>query len=243
MQSVIRWAAVATLTMITAVVFAAGHEGSKGHKKVAANWIKASCGELAPFIAYVEKHMADDGVFIPARYVGFGFQLDSDPEDEMRVVMVTPGTPASKVLKQGDVFVSVNGVPSTFENRDKMTFRGKPGEPVPAVILRDGKEMEIEVNRGVIEAVNSKERALQGLRLADAEDWPSDSCKVVEVVSEGTVVYVHTKWTDTESDTGYEFKQQDIMRFEFNEAGQVSKLWGLGESRFVLEQLGYTISR
>jgi len=243
MQTVIRWAAAATFAMTATAIFAAHHEGPKDQKEVAADWIKSSCGELAPFISYVEKHMADDGVFMPARYVGFGFQLDNNPEDEMRVVMVTPDTPASKVLQQGDVFVSVNGVPSTFENRDKMTFRGKPGEPVPAVILRDGKEMEIEVNRGVIEAVNDKERALMGLGLADADDWPADSCSVVEVVAEGKVVYVHSESSYTESETGYKFKQRDVQRFEFNEAGQVSKLWGLGEGRFVLEQLGYTISR
>jgi hypothetical protein len=243
MQTVIRWAAAATLAMITSTVFAGHHEGPEGHKKVAADWMKAACGELAPFVSYIEKHMADDGVFMPARYVGFGFQLDSNPDDEMRVVMVTPDTPASKVLKEGDVFVSVNGVPSNFENRDKMTFRGKPGEPVPAVVLRDGKEMEIEVNRGVIEAVNSKARVLEGLKLADAEDWPADSCSVVEVVAEGNVVYVHREWSDTESETGYKFKQRDITRFEFNEAGKVSQLWGLGESRFVLEQLGFTITR
>ena len=237
MKFLIRWTAVATLAMISASAFADGHKG------IASGWMKAGCGELDQFIAYIDKHMADDGVFVPPRYVGFGFQLDSDPEDEMRVEMVTPGTPASKVLKPGDVFVSVNGVPSTYENRDKMTFRGKPGEPVPAVIVRDGKEMEIEVNRGVIAAVNSKERALQGLKLADADDWPADSCSVIEVVAEGNVVYVHREWSDTESDTGYKFKQKDITRFEFNEDGQVAKLWGLGESRFVLEQLGYTISR
>jgi hypothetical protein len=243
MQTVIRWATAVTLAMTATTVFAANHEGLKDNKEVAADWMKSACGELAPFIAYIEKHMADDGVFMPARYVGFGFQLDSDPEDEMRVVMVTPDTPASKVLQQGDVFVSVNGVPSTFENRDKMTFRGKPGEPVPAVILRDGKEMEIEVNRGVIEAVNDKERVLMGLGIADADDWPSDSCSVVEVVAEGNVVYVHSESSDTESETGYKFKQRGVTRFEFNDAGQVSKVWGLGEDRFVLEQLGYTISR
>ncbi|MBT8091466.1 MAG: PDZ domain-containing protein [Gammaproteobacteria bacterium] len=243
MQTIIRWAAVATLAMTATAVFAGHHEGPKDQKEIAANWVKSSCGELAPFIAYVEKHMADDGEFMPARYVGFGFQLDSDPEDEMRVVMVTPDTPASKVLQEGDVFVSVNGVPANFENRDKMTFRGKPGEPVPAVILRDGKEMEIEVNRGVIEAVNDKERALMGLKVADADDWPSDSCSVVEVVAEGNVVYVHLEQSDTEAETGYKFKQRNVTRFEFNEAGQVSQLWGLGEDRFVLEQLGYTISR
>jgi len=243
MQTFIRWAAAATLAIISAGVFAAGHEGSNGHKEVAAGWFNASCGELDQFIAYVEKHMADDGVSIPARYVGFGFQLDSNPEDEMRVEMVTPGTPASKVLQKGDVFVSVNGVASTYENRDKMTFRGKPGEPVPAVILRDGEEMEIEVNRGVIEAVNNKERLLKILSIADADDWPSDSCSMVELVAEGNVVYAYGKWSETEAETGYKFKGKGITRFEFNEAGQVSKVWGLGESRFVLEQLGYTISR
>ena len=169
MKTVIRWAAVATIALTATAVFAGDHHGPKDHKKVAKGWVKSSCGELAPFIAYVEKHMADDGKFKPARYVGLGFQLDSDPEDEMRVEMVTPDTPASKVLKEGDVFVSVNGVPATYENRDKMTFRGKPGEPVPAVILRDGKEMKIEVNRGVIAAVSDKERSLKGLRLADAD--------------------------------------------------------------------------
>jgi hypothetical protein len=231
MQTFIRWVAAATLAMISAGVFAAGHEGSDGHKEVAAGWFNASCGELDQFRAYIEKHMADDGVFIPARYVGLGFQLDSNPEDEMRVEMVTPGTPASKVLKKGDVFVSVNGVP------------GKPGEPVPAVILRDGNEMEIEVKRGVIEAVNNKERVLKGLSIADADNWPTDSCSLVEVVAEGNVVYLHGKSSDTESETGYKFKGQGISRFEFNEAGQVSKVWGLSESRFVLEQLGYTITR
>jgi hypothetical protein len=215
MQTFIRWVAAATLAMISAGVFAAGHEGSDGHKEVAAGWFNASCGELD----------------------------DSNPEDEMRVEMVTPGTPASKVLKKGDVFVSVNGVPSTYENRDKMTFRGKPGEPVPAVILRDGNEMEIEVKRGVIEAVNNKERVLKGLSIADADNWPTDSCSLVEVVAEGNVVYLHGKSSDTESETGYKFKGQGISRFEFNEAGQVSKVWGLSESRFVLEQLGYTITR
>jgi hypothetical protein len=124
-----------------------------------------------------------------------------------------------------------------------MTFRGKPGEPVPAVILRDGNEMEIEVKRGVIEAVNNKERVLKGLSIADADNWPTDSCSLVEVVAEGNVVYLHGKSSDTESETGYKFKGQGISRFEFNEAGQVSKVWGLSESRFVLEQLGYTITR
>ena len=243
MQIFIRCVAAATLTMTATACIATHHEGPMDHKKVAVDWVKSSCGELAPFIAYVEKHMADDGVFVPDRYVGFGFQLDNDPEDEMRVQLVTPDTPASKVLKQGDVFVSVNGVPATYENRDNMSFRGKPGEPVPAVILRDGKEMKIEVNRGVIEAVNDKERSLKGLQLADADDWSTDSCSVTEVVAEGNVVYVSGEFSDTETETGYKFEGKNITRFEFNEAGQVTKFWGLGESRFILEQLGYTISR
>ena len=63
MQTVIRWAAAVTLAMTTTAVFAANHEAPKHNKEVASDWMKSACGELAPFIAYIEKHMADDGVF------------------------------------------------------------------------------------------------------------------------------------------------------------------------------------
>lgn len=223
--------------------FAAHHEGP-GNKAVAEGWFEASCGDLEGFVEYVDMHMADDGVFTPDRYVGLGFTVDNDKGDDFGTIMsVTPGTPAASVLMAGDQFVSVNGMPSTWENRDKTTFRGKPGEPVKAVIMRDGKEMSVEVNRGIIAARNDKSTVLKNLGMADASDWGTGECGVLEVVAEGDVVYLTAEYSDTETETGYPFTQRQIMRIKFNGDGKIMEAMGMGENQFVLEQLGYRISR
>lgn len=231
--------AVSAISLFAATgVNAAHHETDL--KAVAKGWIEASCGDRAGFMDYVKAHMADDGVWMPARYVGLGFQIDID---EMTVSMVMPDTPAASNLKVGDQFVEVNGVAATEENRDRMSFRGEPGQPVKAVIKRDGKEMDVEITRGIIERAESKDVALANLQLGDAEDWGTGTCSVEEMVQEGNVIYAHIAWTDTERDTGIQYRGSDITRFEFNDAGQVVKGWNRGESRFVLEQLGYSITR
>ncbi|MEQ8861519.1 MAG: PDZ domain-containing protein [Pseudomonadales bacterium] len=212
-------------------------------KQVARGWVEASAKSPEALAAYIEKHMADDGVFVPERYVGFGFSFDPRNDDEMVVVRVTPGTPAAAVLKAGDRFVSVAGTPATFENRDRLLFRGKPGETVKAVIERDGKQMEIAVARGVIAVETPKSESLRNIAMADPEDWEVDSLEISEVVQEGNVVFVVSEIADTEADTGFPFVERSVQRFQFNDDGKVARNWVLRESGFVLEQLGYTITR
>lgn len=213
------------------------------HKQVARGWVEASAESPQALAAYIEKHMAEDGVFVPERYVGFGFSFDPRNDDEMIVARVTPGTPAAEVLEAGDRFVSVAGTPATFENRDRLLFRGKPGETVKAVIERDGKQMDIAVARGVIAVESPKSVSLANLALADPEDWEVDSLEISEVVQEGNVVFVVSEIEDTEADTGYPFVERSVQRFEFNDDGKVTRSWVLREDGFVYEQLGYTISR
>ena len=248
MNSVSKMVLVAAFTASSMTAMADGHGKPMGltegpNEKLAIAWITAVNTGMDETLAMVKENMADDGVFRPARYVGFGFQFDPNNEEEMTVVRVTPGTPASEVLKEGDVFVSVAGVSATYENRDRMNFRGKPGEPVKAVIKRGDEEMAIEVKRGIIATRNSKEQALKNISQGDRENWGVDSFRIDEVLSEGNVVYVVSSYTDTEDDTGIEFTERTMTRFVFNDDGKVSWVGGLGESRFVLEQLGFTITR
>ncbi len=248
MNSVSKIMLCAAFTAASMTAVADGHGEPMGltegpNEKLAIAWITAVNTGMDETLAMVKENMAEDGIFRPARYVGFGFQFDPNNEDEMTVARVTPDTPASKVLKEGDVFVSVAGVPATHENRDKMSFRGKPGEPVKAVIKRDGKEMAIEVKRGIIATTNSKEQALKNISLGDPDNWGVDSFRIDEVISEGNVVYVVSSYTDTEDDTGIEYTERTMTRFVFDDDGKVSWIGGLGESRFVLEQQGYTITR
>ena len=51
------------------------------------------------------------------------------------------------------------------ENMDRLNFRGKPGESVPTTVLRDGKEMDISVARGVISASYSKSQVLTNMEM------------------------------------------------------------------------------
>ena len=53
-------------------------------------------------------------------------------------------------------------------------------------------------------------------------------------------------WRAVDSDfrlSGISFENRIITRFVFNDDGKVAWVSGRGESRFVLEQIGYTIAR
>ena len=213
------------------------------NKATARAWLEAGYKGRDEFIAVVKETRSDDGVFVAQRYVGLGFMMDPDNDDAMTVLRVTPDTPAAEVLKAGDVFVSVNGIAATKENEDKVSFRGKPGEPVKAMIKRDGKQMEVEVKRGVINARTSKAKMLENMADANADDWPVDSYEIGGLVEEGSVIFAVSTYKDTEEDTGIEWTERIINRFVFDENGKVAWVVRRGESRFVLEQLGYTITR
>jgi PDZ domain-containing secreted protein len=231
------------LLSVTLVALAAAQVQAGDKEAIARGWVEAAHKGRDAFMAYVKEHMAEDGVWEANRYVGFGFQMDPMNDEQLVVTMVSPDTPAAGVLKEGDVFVSVADVPATAENRDRMAFRGKPGEPIKAVISRDGKEMPIEVSRGVIAKEDDKATVLRGISLSDPEAWPVDEGKVVDVVGEGNVVFVVDEVTETEDDTGITYTDRSVTRLEFNDRDQVVRGWSLDEGRFVLEQLGYTISR
>ena len=91
-------------------------------------------------IAYVKANFAEDGQVFGDRYVGFGFIWNPNVEGKMIIDRVITGSPASKVLKAGDDFVEVNGIRVSEETMGQLSFRGKPGEPVEATVMRDGKK-------------------------------------------------------------------------------------------------------
>lgn len=224
-------------------VTAATPEKMAANKKTAEAWVKATQAGKDETRAAVEKYMAADGKAQASRYVGFGFSYDPTNEDAMIVTVVVPDSPAAKVLKEGDEFVSVNGVQAVKENRARLSFRGKPGEAVKAVIKRDGKTMPIEVARGVIDTTNSKSELLESIDTGDAETWPVNDGSVVESLAEGNIVYVWDEIKDTDDDNGLPYTSRGVTRFEFNDEGKVTHVSGLSEDRFVLEQTGYSISR
>ncbi|MGD2008620.1 MAG: hypothetical protein PVJ95_10125 [Cellvibrionales bacterium] len=211
---------------------------------VAKEWVTAMSTGKAEGLAAVEALMAEDGQLYRRRYVGFGFTWDpADEEGRMIVGTVTPESPAAAVLQPGDQFVSVRGIEVNEENMDKLDFRGKPGEVVEAVILRDGEMMDISVARGVIDTPISKTQALAWMQTGNADTWVPDSWELREAIGDGNVVYVWTQSVDTDETSGLPVDTHTVTRFQFNDAGEVMALGNLTEDRFALEQAGWTISR
>lgn len=210
----------------------------------ATQWVTAINSGKEEALAAVEALMADDGEMYRDRYVGFGFTWDpSDDEGRMIVGTVTPESPAAAVLLPNDEFLSVRGVEVNEANMDKLDFRGKPGEVVEAVILRDGESIEIAVARGIIEGPSSKAQTLEWMATGDADSWAPDKWELHEAIGDGNVVYVWTQSWDTDDNSGLPVDTHNVTRFQFNEAGQVMALGNLSEDRFALEQTGWTISR
>ena len=205
------------------------HEGYSPNEALAVAWVKAGHTGKAATKAMVEENMAADGVTHQNRYVGFGFSYDPQNEESMIITNITPDSPASSVLMEGDTFVSVQGIPATTENRERLSFRGKPGEAVKAVIKRGDKDIPVEISRGVIAAVTPKAEVLEGIESANAEDWPVNEGRIVEVMSKDKVVYVVHEVKDTDNQNGMVY--------------EVASTRSMGEDRFVLEQTGFSISR
>lgn len=212
-------------------------------KAIAEAWIRAVHQSRDDTWFLVRDHMAEEGVYQQGRYVGLGVTLDSRFPDDYVIKSVAPSTPAARVLLPGDKFLSIDGLAANRENRNKLAFRGPPNEPVMAEFEREGRVYRAQLQRGVIEAQIPKAELLKSIARHDAGIWAVNHGEILEVISEGRVVYVSHEIADVDEQTGLTFYNRYINRFEFNDADQVIRLSSRGESRFVLEQLGYQISR
>lgn len=243
-----------TILFLSFNLFADHHGSNKGkgkasmmeNIKVAENWVIASYTSKDRLQRMVENHMADDGMNHPGRFIGFGFNWNRQ-DDQMTVRRVVEGSPADGALEEGDVFVSVNGVKATKQNIDdgKLAFAGLPGEPVKAVVLRNGKSVKVSIERGLVSQGYTKEQVLENISSSDEEDWGSLDYDVYESAVNGKnkTVYVlsWSKYLDNRFDL--EAESFVITRFKFNKKGKVVELRNMSEEELVQSQLGFKVTR
>ncbi len=239
--------------LISSQIFAAHHDESEISRKAmmdnintAKSWIKAGYTDKDDFLSIVKKHMSDDGYNYPGRFIGFGFNFDPR-NDEMVVDWVIENSPAVDILQPGDTFVSVEGVPATRENRDNgvLSFTGVPGQPVNAVVKRDGKNVDVSFTRGLVNPRYTKAQVLNNIESSDPEDWGADEYKIVEIAAnrKENVVYAWTWHKFTDDITGLQFEENQVTRFQFNDNGQVIARGDMSEEALVQSQLGFKVSR
>lgn len=234
-------------------IFAGHHEESQVSKKAmmaniktAKTWIEAGYTDRDDFLAVVKKHMSDDGHNYPGRFIGFGFNFDPR-NDEMVVDWVIENSPAVGVLQSGDTFVSVGGVPATRENRENgiLSFTGLPGQPVTAVVKRDGQNVDVSFKRGLVSPRYTKAQVIDNIESADADDWGADEHKIIEVAAnrKENVVYAWTWHKFTDDITELQYEENQVTRFQFNDDGLVVARGDMSEETLVQSQLGFKVSR
>lgn len=218
---------------------------------LAENWIHSSYESKDAAFTMVSENMNDSGKNIGSRYIGFGFNYNADvvDTDGMVVTNVIEGGPASSVLEVGDEFISVNGVDVSQETIDngRLSFRGKPGEPVSAMIMRDGEMMSISVTRGIVSPTYSKAQILENISQTDADTWSENSLgyDIKEIVSDPSrrIVYVKTWDKFLDDVSGLEAESLTLTRFEFDQNGKVLSVGNMTEDALILRQTGWSITR
>jgi len=218
---------------------------------LAKSWVLSSYESKDASLSMISENMSDEGYNIGSRYIGFGFNFEADAMETegMVVTNVIEGGPASSVLEVGDKFISVNDVIVSKESVDNgsLSFRGKPGVPVNASILRNDKEILITVERGIVEAKYSKEQILQNITKADADSWGKNSVgyEIREVVTDLTqrIVYIKTWDKSLDEFSGLEAEAITLTRFEFDKNGKVLTVGNMSENELFLRQTGWSITR
>ena len=234
-------------------ISAGHHEESEISKKdmmqninIAKKWIDAGYTSKEKFLSVVKKDMSDDGFNYPGRFIGFGFNFDPR-NDEMVVDWVIEDSPAVGVLEQGDVFVSVEDIPATRENRENgsMSFTGIPGQPVKAVVNRNGKNVKVAFKRGLVDPKYTKTQVIENIESADSDGWGADEYKMIEIAAnrKENVVYAWTWHKFTDDISGLQYEENQVTRFQFNDAHQVIARGDLSEETLAQSQLGYKVSR
>lgn len=119
-----------------------------------------------PYTEYLTKEeMSDFMEETNAEYVGIGVYLTENKTDNtILVVGVMKNSPAlEEGMQEGDVITKVNDVAYTGEDIDEAIkiMKGQEGTNVKVTILRDGKEIELDVQRKKINVEHVSSQMLE----------------------------------------------------------------------------------
>ena len=119
-----------------------------------------------PYTEYLTKEeMSDFMEETNAEYVGIGVYLTENKTDNtILVVGVMKNSPALEAgMQEGDVITKVNDVAYTGEDIDEAikVMKGEEGTNVKVTILRDGKEIELDVQRKKINVEHVSSQMLE----------------------------------------------------------------------------------
>jgi len=195
--------------------------------------------------AALEKYFHPDYVSGALPYIGMGISLDSSSGEKVIVTHVFSEGPSAGKLEVGDEILSVQDGDKKLEtfNEIKETAWGwgKIDTPLDLLVRRGSEEIEIEINRGLIEGLR--------LSLKDFKDnWeknvkektPDEKVEIHQIIEEGdTVACLFTATaTHLDYDRQYLIPVGEFFRLK---DGRIIESWSVAENLKFYRQMGFTL--
>ena len=193
----------------------------------------------------IYNYYSEECVFYSPPYVGLGFFPDDSSGERLEVKRVVPNSPATEVLKQGDVILRASDDNGSWEGYDQLRTglwgQGKLGTEVTLTLLRSGETIEATIKRGRIDGFNLPiETLLDVWRHFLLEEMPDLKTEIIQIMASGDLVafYAANTGTSTIYNQSAVWTECNILRLE---NGKIVEWWGVEDTISQWRQMGFQI--
>ncbi len=178
-------------------------------------------------------------------YVGLGVGMDDSSVDKVVVNHVHDGGPSEGKLEVGDEILSVRDGNEKWETfdaiRENPWGRGKLDSTLQLRVRRQGKEVDVEITRGLVEGLQVplkefKENWEKNVK----EKTPDDTVEIHQIIEEGDMVacLITAVGVHLEYDRQYLVPFGEFFRLK---DGKIIETWSVADYLQYARQLGYTV--
>ncbi len=192
-----------------------------------------------------DDYFTEKSIFHSPPYVGMGVSSDDTSGDKVFIMNVAKGSPADGYLLPGDQLVRVRDEKNVWETykelREPDWGQGVIGTSVSIRILRDGKTLDFQLKRGIVQTFDLLMVDFKEIdRYYMTKVWPDQKITVQHLIEEGDLVMAHC----LVSGMNMEYHRQAVWPFiELFKVrdGKILETWYVEDSYSMMKQLGYKI--
>jgi len=180
-----------------------------------------------------------------APWVGVGLRPDVSSGQHVIVGSVVPGGNAAAVLQPGDEILRVSDAQrswATFHEIKTGTWgQGIPGTTLTMQVKRDGRVVELQMQRGIIPAFDNRlADYLDMWREDKVQTWPDLWIEIKVIFEKDDLVAFFAEDSGTNLEFGRAAVWSECSIYRLKD-GKITEMWGTEDGYQQITQLGYEI--